>query len=203
MLFVGLYYRGQRREDLERKYLEGYHPIDERVPRLRQLPDPWAPAARCPAPAKRRRHVPNNMAQCPISIQVFFPYAPPYATRSCEGMESPCVQAEARVRMPLTRSPCLRSVPARSEPLVRRPRGRVEEPSPWSRSSFTVLPGRTVGREHRPNSRSVHVHSAATRGSPHIAVPSSPHISLACAAHQSECGRTPLARGRHKEGPSP
>ena len=26
-----------------------------------------------------------------------------------------------------------------SEPLVRRPRGRVSEPSPWSRSSFTFL----------------------------------------------------------------
>ena len=52
-----------------------------------------------------------------------------------------------------------------SEPLVRRPRERVEEPSPWSRASCTVLPGRTVGREHRPNSRSVQVHSAATRGS--------------------------------------
>ena len=38
-LFVGLYYRGQRREDLEREYLEVYHPIDERVPRVRQLPD--------------------------------------------------------------------------------------------------------------------------------------------------------------------
>ena len=37
--FVGLYYRGQRREDLEREYLEVYHPIDERVPRVRQLPD--------------------------------------------------------------------------------------------------------------------------------------------------------------------
>ena len=109
VLFVGLYYRGQRREDLERKYFEVYHPIDERVPRLRQLPDPWALAARCPAPAKGRRHVPNNMGQCPISIQVFFPDAP----RSCEGMESPCVQAEARVRMPLTRRPGPRSVPAR------------------------------------------------------------------------------------------
>ena len=87
---------------------------------------------------------------------------------------------------------------------VRRPRGRVSEPSPWSRSSFTVLPGRTVGREHRPNSRSVHVHSAATRGSPHIAVPSPSHIPLACRAHQSECGRTPTARGRHhEEEPSP
>ena len=39
VLFVGLYERGQRREDLEREYLEVYHPIDERVPRLRQLPD--------------------------------------------------------------------------------------------------------------------------------------------------------------------
>ena len=38
-LFVGLYYRGQRREDLEREYLEVYYPIDERVPRVRQLPD--------------------------------------------------------------------------------------------------------------------------------------------------------------------
>ena len=38
-LFVGLYYRGQRREDLEREYLENYHSIDERVPRFRQLPD--------------------------------------------------------------------------------------------------------------------------------------------------------------------
>ena len=70
------------------------------------------------------------------------------------------------------------------------------------RSRF--LPGRTVGREHRPDSRSVQVHSAATRGSPHIAVPSPPQILLPCAAHQSECGRTPPARGRHhEEDPSP
>ena len=39
VLFVGLYARGQRHEDLEREYLEVYHPIDERVPRFRQLPD--------------------------------------------------------------------------------------------------------------------------------------------------------------------
>ena len=37
-LFVGLYYRGQRRDDLEREYLTTYHPLDERVPRFRQLP---------------------------------------------------------------------------------------------------------------------------------------------------------------------
>ena len=39
VLFVGLYHRGQRRTDLEREYLEVYHPIDERIPRFRKLPD--------------------------------------------------------------------------------------------------------------------------------------------------------------------
>ena len=39
VLTVGLYSRGQRHEDLEREYLEVYHPIDERIPRFRQLPD--------------------------------------------------------------------------------------------------------------------------------------------------------------------
>ncbi len=38
-LFLGLYYRGERREDWEREYLDIYHPIDESVPRFRQLPD--------------------------------------------------------------------------------------------------------------------------------------------------------------------
>ena len=37
--FVGVYCRGQRREDLEREYLQHYHPTDERVPRFRHLPD--------------------------------------------------------------------------------------------------------------------------------------------------------------------
>ena len=32
--FVGVYCRGQRREDLEREYLQNYHPTDERVRRL-------------------------------------------------------------------------------------------------------------------------------------------------------------------------
>ena len=36
---IGLYYRGERREDLEREYFAVYHPRDEAVPRLRQLPD--------------------------------------------------------------------------------------------------------------------------------------------------------------------
>ena len=37
--FVGVYQRGQRRSDIEREYLADYHPADERVPRVRQLPD--------------------------------------------------------------------------------------------------------------------------------------------------------------------
>ena len=37
--FVGLYKRGQRDEALEREWLEVYRPIDECVPRFRQLPD--------------------------------------------------------------------------------------------------------------------------------------------------------------------
>ncbi len=35
---VGLYHRGERREDLEREYLETYHRIDEMVPRSREQP---------------------------------------------------------------------------------------------------------------------------------------------------------------------
>ena len=41
VISAGLYYEGQRREDLEREYLDVYHPIDECVPRFRQLPDSY------------------------------------------------------------------------------------------------------------------------------------------------------------------
>ena len=37
--YLGLYYRGERREDWEREYLGLYHPINEGVARFRQLPD--------------------------------------------------------------------------------------------------------------------------------------------------------------------
>ncbi len=37
--FARVYYRGERCDDLAREYLERYHPIDERIPRVRQLPD--------------------------------------------------------------------------------------------------------------------------------------------------------------------
>ena len=45
--FVGSYHRGERRRDLEREYLDVYHPHDERVPRMRRMPD------------SRLVHVPN------------------------------------------------------------------------------------------------------------------------------------------------
>ena len=42
----------------------------------------------------------------------------------------------------------------------------------WSSSQWRLdNEFETDRREHRPNSRSVQVHSVATRGSPHIAVP--------------------------------
>ena len=39
LFFVRALYRGQRRAELEREYFETYHPVDERMPRLRQLAD--------------------------------------------------------------------------------------------------------------------------------------------------------------------
>ena len=39
VFFSRLCYRGQRNEELEREYFEVYHPVDERIPRIRQLPD--------------------------------------------------------------------------------------------------------------------------------------------------------------------
>ena len=39
LVSAGLYYRGERRADLEHEYIERYHHIDESIPRFRQLPD--------------------------------------------------------------------------------------------------------------------------------------------------------------------
>ena len=36
---AGMYYRGQRDIDVEREYFDTYYPIDERIPRIQQLPD--------------------------------------------------------------------------------------------------------------------------------------------------------------------
>ena len=37
--FIGMCYRGHRLTDREREYFDIYHPIDERMPRMRQVPD--------------------------------------------------------------------------------------------------------------------------------------------------------------------
>ena len=37
--FAGFFYRGERHPELEREYFENYYPMDERIPRLRRLPD--------------------------------------------------------------------------------------------------------------------------------------------------------------------
>ncbi len=39
IFFARICYRGQRHTELERQYFEVYHAVDERLPRLRQLPD--------------------------------------------------------------------------------------------------------------------------------------------------------------------
>ena len=39
VFFARFFFRGQQRQDLEREYFTLYHPVDERLPRLRQLPD--------------------------------------------------------------------------------------------------------------------------------------------------------------------
>ena len=65
--------------------------------------------------------------------------------------------------------------------------------------------GRTVGREHRCRTRAPYMCiSAATRGSPHIAVPSPPHISLPCACptRANVDGRRLARAPPRKEGPS-
>ena len=39
MFFARMCYRGQRNEEIERVYFDVYHPLDERLPRLRLMPD--------------------------------------------------------------------------------------------------------------------------------------------------------------------
>ena len=98
VLFVGLYYRGQRRENLEREDLEVYHPIEERVPRLRQLPDATSglgsdvdsaiirlPRARCPVSMSTFVAIDFETAThrrdsaCAVGLAVSYHQAPPCA----------------------------------------------------------------------------------------------------------------------------
>ena len=66
-LFIGSYYRGQRREDLEREYLKNYHPTDERVPRFRQLPDSRLAHVSDLYTAEELKTSPPTTRCCPVS----------------------------------------------------------------------------------------------------------------------------------------
>ena len=108
VLFAGLYYRGQRRET--------WNESTSRLPSHRRTcaapaatARPVGPGRAVPGPRERPPPPPEQYGAVPHIDSGILPYAP----RSCDGVESPCVQAEARVRMPLTRSPRPRSVPAR------------------------------------------------------------------------------------------
>ena len=192
--------RGQEALGLTQRYLEEETErqggFDGEIGIL-ELPAPPADASRCPRGDRVGREPEGDVASPHEGSVVLGPV--PDAIRCRVLRMHSRLHIEIMTRRRSRWSTCRPLLAHRAESAHQRP-----EPSPWSRSSFTFLPGRTVGREHRPNSRSVHVHSVATRGAPHIAVPSPPHIPLACAAHQSECGRTPPTRGRHhKEDPSP
>ena len=81
VLFVGLYYRGQRRLDLEREYLDVYHPIDERVPRLRQLPDPVGPGRAVPGPRETPPPRPEQYGAVPHIDSGILPICPAIVRR--------------------------------------------------------------------------------------------------------------------------
>ncbi len=66
--YEGLYWRGERREDLEREYLETYHPLDERVARLRRLPDSRVVRVRELYSAVERKTSPTYNEMLPRSI---------------------------------------------------------------------------------------------------------------------------------------
>ena len=66
--YQGLYWRGERREDLERQYLETYHPADERVARLRQLPDSRVVSVRKLYSSEERKTSPTYNEMLPLSI---------------------------------------------------------------------------------------------------------------------------------------
>ena len=61
---VGRYLRGQRREHLEREYLETYHRTDERVLRVRQLPDSRRTRSRRPGPRRSMTSSPTLTDCC-------------------------------------------------------------------------------------------------------------------------------------------
>ena len=95
-----------------------------------------------------------------------------------------------------------------------RPGGRhrvaVAGSRPLARHAASAARSLAWHHAHRSGARHRHRHDARdgpcreAAGATSTGRLRAPYIPLACRAHQSECRRTPLARGRHhKEGPSP
>ena len=77
VLFVGLYSLGQRHEDLEREYLEVYHPIDE----VEQGVDPVGPGRAVPGPRKRPPPRPKQYGAVPHIDSGILPICPSIVRR--------------------------------------------------------------------------------------------------------------------------
>ena len=98
VLFVGLYYRGQRRLDLEREYLDIYHPINEAIPRQLQRPaGSWCRSpgrwtwcgwcCRSPSSGNHRRgRRPRGAGQWPASCFFFSP-TPKYFLKTAKSWQ--------------------------------------------------------------------------------------------------------------------
>ena len=79
--YMGLYLRGQRHEEVERDYLATYHPLDERVARLRQLPDSRVVPVRELYNAQELKtspayneHVPRSSGQNGLNVRLVLSY---------------------------------------------------------------------------------------------------------------------------------
>ena len=112
-----------------------------------------------------------------------------------------CVEAPLARRLgPHQRDPAI-STPHRL--VAQRPSAVRERADVHARASTARMPAPDIF-ERRSTNRCPHVPSGTTcwrhlraSATGSIAVPSPPQIPLPCRAHQSECGRTPPARGRH------
>ena len=112
-----------------------------------------------------------------------------------------CVEAPLAQRLgPHQRDPAI-STPHRL--VAQRASAVRERADVHARASTARVPAPDIF-ERRSTNRCPHVPSGTTcrrhlraSATGSIAVPSPPQIPLPCRAHQSECGRTPPARGRH------
>ena len=87
-----MYNRGQRREDLEREYLENYHATDERVPRFRQLPGGRLVHVKDLHTAEELKASPTYNEALPLALRAVRPVG--VRGRGCGGERGPVTDAE-------------------------------------------------------------------------------------------------------------